>query len=103
MANDNIIALADAVPVRALADHLRMHPVDVTKDLKSRGYALGSIRGAAGQCTKALTRNDAESISPSAVRPARHNHPRPVLISRVGPFVGDAPAGASRATHEPLP
>ena len=46
MANNNIIALADgdAVPVRALADHLRMHPVDVAKDLKSRGYALGPQR-----------------------------------------------------------
>ena len=62
MANNNIIALADgyAVPVRALADHLRMHPVDVAKDLKSRGYAQGSIRSAAGQWTKALRRNDAE-------------------------------------------
>jgi hypothetical protein len=62
MSNDNIIALADAdaAPVRALADHLRMHPVNVVKDLKSRGYALGSIRGATGQWTKALARGDAE-------------------------------------------
>jgi hypothetical protein len=76
MSNDNIIALtdADAVPVRALADHLRMHPVNVVKDLKSRGYALGSIRGATGQWTKALARGDAErylaerrsSLPPSA-------------------------------------
>ena len=51
---------AEAVPVRTLADHLRMHPVDVVKDLRGRGYTLGSIRGAAGQWTMALRRNDAE-------------------------------------------
>jgi hypothetical protein len=62
MSNVNIIVLVDAeaVPVRTLADHLRMHPVDVVKDLRARGYTLGSIRGAAGHWTMALTRNDAE-------------------------------------------
>ena len=62
MSNRVIIVLADAeaVPVRALADRLRMHPVDVVKDLRGHGYALGSIRGAAGQWTMALRRNDAE-------------------------------------------
>jgi hypothetical protein len=34
--------------------------VNVVKDLKSRGNALGSIRGATGQWTKALARGDAE-------------------------------------------
>jgi hypothetical protein len=47
-------------PRKELADHLRMHPVDVVKDLRGRGYTLGSIRGAAGHWTMALTRNDAE-------------------------------------------
>jgi hypothetical protein len=37
-----------------------MHPVDVVKDLRARGYGLGSIRGAGGQWTMALRRNDAE-------------------------------------------
>ena len=62
MSNVNIIVLVDAeaVPVRTLADHLRMHPVDVVKDLRGRGYTLGSIRGAAGHWTMALRRNDAE-------------------------------------------
>ena len=62
MSNVNIIVLVDAeaVPVRTLADHLRMHPVDVVKDLRGRGYTLGSIRGGAGHWTMALTRNDAE-------------------------------------------
>jgi hypothetical protein len=62
MSNVNIIVLddAEAVPVRALADRLRMHPVDVVKDLRGRGYRLGSIRGAAGHWTMALKRNDAE-------------------------------------------
>jgi len=62
MSNANIIVLADAeaVPVRTLADRLRMHPVDVVKDLRGRGYRLGSIRGAAGHWTMALKRNDAE-------------------------------------------
>jgi hypothetical protein len=62
MSNVNIIVLVDAeaVPVRTLADHLRMHPVDVVKDLRGRGYRLGSIRGAAGHWTMALRRNDAE-------------------------------------------
>jgi hypothetical protein len=62
MSNVNIIVLDDAgaVPVRALADRLRMHPVDVVKDLRARGYRLGSIRGAAGHWTMALRRNDAE-------------------------------------------
>ena len=38
MSNANIIVLDDAgaVPVRALADRLRMHPVDVVKDLRPR-------------------------------------------------------------------
>ena len=45
MSNREIIVLdsAEAVPVRALADRLRMHPVDVVKDLRGRGYKLGSI------------------------------------------------------------
>jgi hypothetical protein len=62
MSNANIIVLDDAgaVPVRALADQLRMHPVDVVKDLRARGYRLGSIRGAVGRWTMALRRNDAE-------------------------------------------
>jgi hypothetical protein len=62
MSNANIIVLDDAgaVPVRALADRLRMHPVDVVKDLRARGYRLGSIRGAVGRWTMALRRNDAE-------------------------------------------
>ena len=62
MSNTNIIVLddAEAVPVRALADRLRIHPVDVVKDLRGRGYRLGSIRGAAGHWTMALRRNDAE-------------------------------------------
>ena len=62
MSNRVIIVLADAeaVPVRALANRLRMHPVDVVKDLRGRGYTLGSIRGAAGHWTMALKRNDAE-------------------------------------------
>jgi hypothetical protein len=62
MSNVNIIVLddAEAVPVRALADRLRMHPVDVVKDLRGRGYRLGSIRGAAGHWTVALARCDAE-------------------------------------------
>ena len=62
MSNVNIIVLVDAeaVPVRTLADHLRMRPVDVAKDLRGRGYMLGSIRGAAGHWTMALRRNDAE-------------------------------------------
>jgi chaperonin GroEL (HSP60 family) len=62
MSNAAIIVLADAeaVPVRTLADRLRMHPVDVVKDLRGRGYRLGSIRGAAGHWTMALKRNDAE-------------------------------------------
>ena len=62
VSNANIIVLADAeaVPVRTLADRLRMHPVDVVKDLRGRGYRLGSIRGAAGHWTMALKRNDAE-------------------------------------------
>src|ERR1700729_2479158 len=62
MSNANIIVLADteAVPVRTLADRLRMHPIDVVKDLRGRGYRLGSIRGAAGHWTMALKRNDAE-------------------------------------------
>ena len=62
MSNVNIIVLddAEAVPVRALADRLRMHPVDVVKDLRGRGYRLGSIRGAAGHWTMALARCDAE-------------------------------------------
>ena len=62
MSNANIIVLddAEAVPVRALADRLRMHPVDVVKDLRGRGYTLGSIRGAVGRWTMALRRNDAE-------------------------------------------
>ena len=62
MSNANIIVLADAeaVPVRTLADHLGMHPVDVVKDLRGRGYTLGSIRGAAGPWMMALRRNDAE-------------------------------------------
>ena len=62
MSNRVIIVLADAeaVPVRALANRLRMHPVDVVKDLRGRGYTLGSIRGAAGHRTMALKRNDAE-------------------------------------------
>jgi hypothetical protein len=61
MSNVNIIVLVDAeaVPVRTLADHLRMHPVDVVKDLRGRGYTLGSIRGAAGHWTMALKRIDA--------------------------------------------
>jgi hypothetical protein len=37
-----------------------MHPVDIVKDLRSRGYRLGSIRGAAGQWTMALRQNDSE-------------------------------------------
>ena len=39
MSNAAIIVLADseAVPVRTLADRLRMHPVDVVKDLRGRG------------------------------------------------------------------
>jgi hypothetical protein len=39
MSNGNIIVLddAEAVPVRLLADRLRMHPVDVVKDLRGRG------------------------------------------------------------------
>jgi hypothetical protein len=37
-----------------------MHPVDVVKGLRGRGYRLGSIRGAAGHWTMALKRNDAE-------------------------------------------
>jgi hypothetical protein len=37
-----------------------MHPVDVVKDLRGRGYTLGSIRGAVGRWTMALTRGDAE-------------------------------------------
>jgi hypothetical protein len=62
MSNRVVIVLADAeaVPVRALADHLRMQRVDVVKDLRGRGYKLGSIRGAAGHWTMALRRNDAE-------------------------------------------
>lgn len=62
MSNVNITVLSDAeaVPVRALADQLRMHPVDVVKDLRGRGYTLGSIRGAVGRWTMALTRGDAE-------------------------------------------
>jgi hypothetical protein len=58
MSNANIIVLdeAEAVPVRALADRLRMHPVHVVKDLRGRGYTLGSIRGAVGQWTMALRR-----------------------------------------------
>jgi hypothetical protein len=62
MSNANIIVLndAEAVPVRTLADRLRMHPVDVVKDLRGRGYTLGSIRGGAGHWTMALRRNDAE-------------------------------------------
>ena len=62
MSNRVIIVLADAeaVPVRALADHLRMHRVDVVRDLRGRGYKFGSIRGAAGHWTMALRRNDAE-------------------------------------------
>ena len=62
MSNAAIIVLADAeaVPVRTLADRLRMHPVDVVKDLRGRGYTLGSIRGAASRWTMALRRNDAE-------------------------------------------
>jgi hypothetical protein len=62
MSNANIIVLddAEAVPVRALADRLRMHPVDVVKDLRGRGYTMGSIRGAVGRWTMALRRNDAE-------------------------------------------
>jgi hypothetical protein len=61
MSNVNIIVLVDAeaVPVRTLADRLRMHRVDVVKDLRGRGYTLGSIR-AAGHWTMALRRNDAE-------------------------------------------
>jgi hypothetical protein len=62
VSNANIIVLAhaEAVPVRTLADHLGMHPIDVVKDLRGRGYTLGSIRGAAGHWTMALRRNDAE-------------------------------------------
>jgi hypothetical protein len=62
MSNRVIIVLADgeAVPVRALADRLGMRTVEVVKDLRRRGYVLGSIRGAAGQWTMALKRNDAE-------------------------------------------
>jgi hypothetical protein len=62
MSNAAIIVLADAeaVPVRTLADRLRMHPVDVVKDLRGRGYRIGSIRGSAGHWTMALKRNDAE-------------------------------------------
>ena len=45
---------------RMPADQLRMHPVDVVKDLRGRGYTLGSIRGAVGRWTMALTRGDAE-------------------------------------------
>ena len=58
MSNANIIVFdsAEAVPVRALADRLRMHPVDVVKDLRGRGYTLGSIRGAAGHWTMALAK-----------------------------------------------
>jgi hypothetical protein len=62
MSNAAIIVLADAeaVRVRTLADRLRMHPADVVKDLRGRGYRLGSIRGAAGRWTMALKRGDAE-------------------------------------------
>ena len=76
MSNTAIIVLddAEAVPVRALADRLRMHPVEVVKDLRGRGYALGSIRGAAGQWTMALTRMTPNAISSSvAARPAPHD------------------------------
>ena len=62
MSNANIIVLDDAgaVPVRVLADRLRMHPVDVVKDLRARGYRLDSIRGVVGRWTMALRRNDTE-------------------------------------------
>jgi hypothetical protein len=62
MSNANIIVLddAEAVSVGALADRLRMHRVDVVKDLRGRGYTLGSIRGAVSRWTMALRRNDAE-------------------------------------------
>ena len=33
------------------------------------------------------------AISPSVVRPARHDHARPAARPGVGPFVGDAPEG----------
>ena len=76
MSNANIIVLAEAeaVPVRALADRLRMHPVDVVKDLRGRGYTLGSIRGAVGRWTMALRRDATpNAISPNAERLARHD------------------------------
>ena len=63
MSNRIIIVLddAEAVPVRALADPLgAAPPLDIVKDLRGRGYALGSIRGAASHWAMALRRNDAE-------------------------------------------
>ena len=68
MSNVNIIVLVDAeaVPVRALADRLRMHPVDVVKDLRGRGYTLGSIRGAAGQ----LDDGAHAEITPNVISPS---------------------------------
>jgi hypothetical protein len=88
MSNVNIIVLS-VVPVRALADQLRMHPVDVVKDVRARGYRLGSIRGAVGRWTMALRRNDAEryldcrrwsfgryrALEPDGIRDVLHQRP----------------------------
>ena len=101
MSNVNIIVLddAEAVPVRTLADRLRMHPVDVVKDLRRRGYTLGSIRGTAGHWTMALRRNDAERYLaerrlmtiPVLREGEAGGHDPARQPPGVGPFVGDVP------------
>ena len=85
MSNVSIIVLVDAeaVPVRTLADRLRMHPVEVVKDLAGprlhagldprRSQPFGRWRS--GEMTP-------NAISPSAVRSARDDHARPVPHSR---------------------
>ena len=70
MSNANIIVLDDAegVPVRALADRLRMHPVDVVKDLRAAdtGWARSAAQSAGGRWrSREMTPN---AISPNAVR-----------------------------------
>jgi hypothetical protein len=104
MSNANIIVLADAeaVPVRTLADRLRMQPVDVVKDLRGRGYRLGSIRGAAGH----IGRWRSSEMTPNAISPnaggrrAMTMHAQP-LTPASAPSSGTLPrTGMPRASWE---
>ena len=105
MSNAAIIVLADAeaVPVRTLADRLRMHPVDVVKDLRGRGHRLGSIRGERAIGRWRSSEMTPNAISPNAVRPARHDqhagpagpHPRRRPLCRGTPPGRGMPSASS--------